>query len=748
MKKRPVIGMMLGNINVDFTVELAHGIYKYAHENNADTVVLMSAPVSNLLGVNNIEDIFYNTIYDNYKFLDLDVLIVTYASLYSFHENEYNQKFLEKFKDIPIVLLQDDYVNGNNSTVTVDNEKGFVECLEHLIKDHGYKNLCYVSGPKNNYDSIKRKEIFENVCSKHDIKITDKQIVYGDFTENVDENILTLLENNKNIDAIVFANDTMAIASYAVLEKHGYEVGKDIAVTGFDNLDTSVVVHPALTTVSQDPVRIGYEGAKEALNLINKKQFNNVVLDTKFVKRNSCGCVSGDNIYVSNETDKDKIVKDVINYVITNSKMPISTRKLHSFVDEIIELIIKNVDNHIIFDILKNKIKSYSNNNIIYCNVLERVFITVAKNILFLYPEYTDKINSIIIDFQDWFFHYVNRLIVKESNDSKNNTIATSYIIQRMINNRLSINETIEYVFDQLKLIDVKSCYIYLFKDVKKKKISKNWKIPDSIYLSAYYDSKETIIYKNNERIKVSFKEKLEILKNKDSFAYSLFSGESQYGFIVCEGSFKLSDSIQSLLSQLSMMFYVKEILDNENKYKNKLISSLNVIESKNIILNNLSLYDELTNIYNRRGLIEKSLDLINNSDNKMFEIIFADLDHLKEINDTFGHKEGDYAIVAVSNILKSTLPDGAIVGRLGGDEFIGLYEIKNKRDSKNIENTLKKNFKNLNSNSKKPYYINASIGRFTFNSNTKIEISTLFDKADKYLYEAKKKRRNSVRKK
>jgi len=358
MKKRPVIGMMLGNINVDFTVELAHGIYKYAHENNADTVVLMSAPVSNLLGVNNIEDIFYNTIYDNYKFLDLDVLIVTYASLYSFHENEYNQKFLEKFKDIPIVLLQDDYVNGNNSTVTVDNEKGFVECLEHLIKDHGYKNLCYVSGPKNNYDSIKRKEIFENVCSKHDIKITDKQIVYGDFTENVDENILTLLENNKNIDAIVFANDTMAIASYAVLEKHGYEVGKDIAVTGFDNLDTSVVVHPALTTVSQDPVRIGYEGAKEALNLINKKQFNNVVLDTKFVKRNSCGCVSGDNIYVSNETDKDKIVKDVINYVITNSKMPISTRKLHSFVDEIIELIIKNVDNHIIFDILKNKIKS------------------------------------------------------------------------------------------------------------------------------------------------------------------------------------------------------------------------------------------------------------------------------------------------------------------------------------------------------------------------------------------------------
>ena len=131
-----------------------------------------------------------------------------------------------------------------------------------------------------------------------------------------------------------------------------------------------------------------------------------------------------------------------------------------------------------------------------------------------------------------------------------------------------------------------------------------------------------------------------------------------------------------------------------------------------------------------------------------MFDIIFADLDHLKEINDTFGHKEGDYAIVAVSNILKSTLPDGAIVGRLGGDEFIGLYEIKNKKDSKNIENTLKKNFKNLNFTSKKPYYINASIGRFTFNSNTKIEISTLFDKADKYLYEAKKKRRNSVRKK
>lgn len=68
-------------------------------------------------------------------------------------------------------------------------------------------------------------------------------------------------------------------------------------------------------------------------------------------------------------------------------------------------------------------------------------------------------------------------------------------------------------------------------------------------------------------------------------------------------------------------------------------LKSFKMIKKQNEILNNISLYDELTKIYNRRGFIEKSIELINNNIGSDIVIIFCDLDHLKEINDTFGHK-------------------------------------------------------------------------------------------------------------
>ena len=171
------------------------------------------------------------------------------------------------------------------------------------------------------------------------------------------------------------------------------------------------------------------------------------------------------------------------------------------------------------------------------------------------------------------------------------------------------------------------------------------------------------------------------------------------------------------------------------------------MIKKQNEILNNISLYDELTKIYNRRGFIEKSIELINNNIGSDIVIIFCDLDHLKEINDTFGHKEGDFAIENAARLLVKSLPEHAIISRLGGDEFVAMTRIDENITTNKIDQEIRNNFAKFNKICDKPYYVETSIGLYQFKGEESILVANLISEADKYLYEAKKHRRKSVKK-
>jgi PleD family two-component response regulator len=91
--------------------------------------------------------------------------------------------------------------------------------------------------------------------------------------------------------------------------------------------------------------------------------------------------------------------------------------------------------------------------------------------------------------------------------------------------------------------------------------------------------------------------------------------------------------------------------------------------------IRSLSLVDELTGLYNRRGfltLASQQLKLAHRLKKRML-LVFADLDGMKRINDTLGHQEGDKALIEIAKILKETFRESDIIARLGGDEFVVL---------------------------------------------------------------------------
>ncbi len=157
--------------------------------------------------------------------------------------------------------------------------------------------------------------------------------------------------------------------------------------------------------------------------------------------------------------------------------------------------------------------------------------------------------------------------------------------------------------------------------------------------------------------------------------------------------------------------------------------------------LRKMSLRDELTGLYNRRGffnLIEHCYKL--SFRNKQgFYILYSDLDELKGINDAFGHGEGDSALVDTANLLKENFRDSDIIARIGGDEFV-VAPIWTTEDSIDV---IVRRFYNaledFNLRKIRKYKISLSTGTAFFDPDLPCSIDELLTRADKSMYESKK---------
>lgn len=162
--------------------------------------------------------------------------------------------------------------------------------------------------------------------------------------------------------------------------------------------------------------------------------------------------------------------------------------------------------------------------------------------------------------------------------------------------------------------------------------------------------------------------------------------------------------------------------------------------------LRSLSLRDELTGLYNRRGFItlsERELKMADRLKRGIF-MLYADLDGLKTINDTLGHKEGDRAIKETAIILQETFRNSDIVGRIGGDEFV-IVPIGVAGDNIDVMTArLQKNIDIQNEKIDRNYKLSLSVGIAYYDPAHPETIDELLMRADALMYEQKKNRRKS----
>ncbi len=162
--------------------------------------------------------------------------------------------------------------------------------------------------------------------------------------------------------------------------------------------------------------------------------------------------------------------------------------------------------------------------------------------------------------------------------------------------------------------------------------------------------------------------------------------------------------------------------------------------------LRSMSLRDELTGLYNRRGFITLAAQELKMADRlkRGIYILYADLDGLKAINDTLGHKEGDAALKETAVILSESFRNSDIIGRIGGDEFV-IIPIGTAGDNLDIIiSRLQKNIEMRNDKSDLKYKLSLSVGTAYYDPEHSVTIDELLTTADALMYSQKKNKRRS----
>jgi diguanylate cyclase (GGDEF)-like protein len=193
-----------------------------------------------------------------------------------------------------------------------------------------------------------------------------------------------------------------------------------------------------------------------------------------------------------------------------------------------------------------------------------------------------------------------------------------------------------------------------------------------------------------------------------------------------------------SKLGTLCLIDREPRALDEDDR---KLLRDLARMAEQEIAAVQLATMDELTLLSNRRGFLalgQHALNLCARLDRPAL-MLFFDLDGFKQINDRFGHAEGDRALTHFASILMKTFRDSDVVGRLGGDEFVVLMTDVEEAGCNAALARLQRAVDDLNHTARRGYDIRFSVGALAYDRARHPSLAALLEAADGLMYEVKR---------
>lgn len=284
------IAVMVAGIDEEYQNSILEGIIDCAKAHHANVSCFSS--FSGVIANNRYDTGEYN-IYELVNEKKFDAMILMTNTIGNLEERA---KIIHRARasGLPVVVL-DGEDDEDFYHVRINNTKAMREIVHHVIAEHDAEQICFVSGPLANPEARARYQAFLEVMEEHQLPVVENQVYFGEFRAIDGKKAVEafMSAGMPTPDAIICANDAMALAVVAELEKHDYCVPDDIIVTGFDNTYNARHYCPSLTTVARPLNEAGYRACEMLLHVLNhpeEKTERTITLDAYPVFAESCGC--------------------------------------------------------------------------------------------------------------------------------------------------------------------------------------------------------------------------------------------------------------------------------------------------------------------------------------------------------------------------------------------------------------------------------------------------------------------------
>lgn len=728
--KRLHFGVLVSSIEEACQSVLWRGIEAYATEFNIDITAYLSIFQQKTGRLEEHYYVVFDAVEENYT---LDGLILFGGFIAEDISTAELDKYLERFNDIPMVSIA--MSHPDYPSLLVDNERGTFKVVRHLIKEHGCKKVVFVKGPEDHEEAQARYMGYKNAIKTSGLPFDENLVVQGggNFSaEDGEEAVQKLLaKEGLTFDAIVAADDDTAVGVLQELNRRGIKVPTDVLVGGFDDAEVASIITPTLTTVRQPFYDLGYKSVEALKHLIEGKEVEPLIfLSPKLVTRQSCGCIDLPEERFNIE-DFDKGDETFSSYL------------LHIMEGEFESTVYKTLPVNLWIESLAKEILSAKFNPLRFLKLFDEILIRsqlaganlqVWRNVL------TGVINGVNL-----FDSEISTCFSEISQAVYRATWLINSIQSRSERQAVMDNSGVQW---EIRGISQEIVTSFNFKDLTKKLIMvqeelgietisiyqyeksiqyEEWKKPKNLLRLLSLDSNGVVLSDKQDSTvplsdigKILFKKE----QRKTMLMMPLFFGKEQIGILFLEYNGDLPiDTYESLRISIATALKGASLIQE---------------------VKNISITDELTGLYNRRGFLTLSYSRLARLRRAGTggALFFIDLDGLKQINDTIGHKMGDVAIKAAADILKSSVRDEDIIGRMGGDEYTIFASQVSDEGRERIIERIREKFNAYNEENDQPFLLSCSIGAAPIYEFTEDTFNEVLSHADSLLYEEKNEKR------
>jgi sigma-B regulation protein RsbU (phosphoserine phosphatase) len=277
--QKPRIGLLLRGGDYTYQNEIVLGAHDECREHGIDLYCFAGGSLT--------RSDPRNLVYDLASASDLDGAILVPGTMGSESGSEI-ARLIERFDSIPLATIGSEY--PGIASLGVDNTNTVRALTSHLLNRHERRRVAFIQGP--NIESERRLEGYRQALALAHLPFDKRLLAVGDYTPPSGARaVAALFDQVGDCDAIVAANDWMAVGAIEALEARGLRVPEDVSVVGFDDIEQARFVAPPLTTVRQHPRRLGMQAIRRVMAMIGgSRDTAPLILDTSIVIRQSCGC--------------------------------------------------------------------------------------------------------------------------------------------------------------------------------------------------------------------------------------------------------------------------------------------------------------------------------------------------------------------------------------------------------------------------------------------------------------------------